>query len=362
MGAVLCAAFYITVYFTAEAPKSGSLEWIGMYEKPALTRQGLLHRLKWLDVLWCFLMGLLSLSLYTLACAMVDVSMLRTSLSSGWLFLCAAPGALMAMIAYLLGKLLSGRFLGGLMPVLFLGFSNLLNVLNLSGILLLACFVLVLVFLTGKGFWAWLCLVLSGILLALAAWMQPTCIFFALPWLGTVLFAEILRMKEEDALPWHLILALLAALLSVGVTVTAVHFPLAAPDLTAALKTPGNYALFWQKLIVAVSAKLFGSFVLSPILLLPSASLLLAGVVMAVGAVNRRQTFGVPMLLWMVFGLAISILYPTASSLFLSLAVLTWLFARVSARGYRGAAIVTGLIPTVISALIMILTIWRYVL
>ena len=361
-GTALCIAFYIAVYFTAEAPKTGTLEWIDLYSAPQMTRQGVLHRLKWLDILWCFLMGLMAFGLHLSFGACVDVSMVRTSLASGWAFLTALPAVLAVMAAYLLGKLLSGRFLGGFLPALLLGCGSLISLYFAETLLMLGCLLLVLVFFTGKGFWAWLCLVLSGMLLALSTWFHPTYIFFLLPWLGTVLFAEILRMKREDASFWHLLLAVLAALLSVGVTVAIVHFPLYAADLSAALKTPGCYFMFWLQLVISIPAKFLAAPEVSPILLLPSAALLLSGVVMAIGAVKKHHTLGVLMLLWTGFGLILAVCFPYACPIFLPILVLAWLVSRIYARGYSSAATITGLMPTVISLLMTILTLWRYVL
>lgn len=359
MGSVLCVAFYLYAYFAAENPHKGTLEWISMQEKPALTRQGILHRLKWLDILWSFLMGLMAQMLCLGLAACVDVAMMRTSLASGHLFLATLPMVLSAIAAYLLGKLLSGRFVGGMLPALFLCLHLPISISPAEALLLLVCVLTLLGHFTGKGFFAWLCLVLSGIMLGLSTWGQPLYIFFALPWLGTVLLGEILRTKQEDMSPWHLILTLLAAVLSLGITIAIVHFPLYAADLSAALKTPGCYAMFWLQLVITIPAKFFAAPDFYLPLLLPSATLLLAGVAMAVGAAKRHHALGIVMLLWTVFGLLLAVFFPSAHPTFLSVWVLAWLVSRIDKRGYRGAALVTGLVPAVLSLFMTFLTMWR---
>lgn len=359
-GAMMCAAFYLYIYFTAEAPRKGTLEWIALYEKPHLCRKGLLHRLKWLDLLWSFLMGLMAFGLYVGFGACVDASMVRASLSSGWAFLTALPAVLAVMASYLLGRLLSGRFLGGFLPALFLSCSILLSLYAVETLLMLGCLLTLLGYFCGKGFWAWLCLVISGILLGLGASISPLNIFLLLPWLGTVLFSEILRFKREDAGIWHTILAPVVGVLAVLLTITVVNFPLhIVTDLRAALKTPGYYLWFWLQLVITIPARLFAAPDISPALLLPSATLLLAGVAMAVGAVKRHHTLGIVVLLWTVFGLLLAVFFPSAHPMFLSVWVLAWLVSRIDARGYRSAALVTGLVPAVLSLFMTFLTIWR---
>lgn len=357
VGAALCAALHIWAYFTAEAPHSGSLEWISLYEKPKMTRQ-ILCRLRWLDLLWSFLLFLLATILYAAPMVLTDVTLLQ----SGWLLLASLPTALSAAGAYLLGKSLSGKFFVGLLPMLLVTFSAFGSYFNAETCLMLLCLLLTLVYLSGRGFWAWLSLIFSGILLGITTWLTPLFVFFALPWLGTVLFAEILRMKQEDTSPWHLILALLAASTALDLTITVLHFPLAAPDLVQALQTPAYYTLFWKQLAMLLPRKLFRAGDLSVTLPLPSAALLVAGVVMGVGATAKKHTLGVVLLLWSVTGLALWILFPSVFPYFLPALTLAYLATRLHIRECGAAAWIVGLIAPIITLITAILTIWRYVL
>ena len=358
VGAVLCVAFYLYVFFTAEKPRKGTLEWVEMYEKPKMTRQGLMQKLDWMDLVWCGLMILLFYGIGIGLGACVDVSMLRASLSSGSFLLNLLPTVTSGLLAYLLGRLLSGKVWVGLFPAFFLTLAAIPGDRVMESLLLLGCLVLLLAHFGGKGFGAWLSLVLSAVLLALAAWFSPVLIFLAVPWLGTVLFGEILRMKREDASLWHLILALLAAVLSLGIAITVLNFPLFAADLLQAIKIPGNYVIFWRRLFLSLPTGLFSfANAAALVLTLPVTCLLTAGVVIAIGGM-RRRVFAVILLLWTASALIMTILFPGISLPSVAAVVLTFLVSRIRSRGYTGAAVVTGFVPVVISASVMILMLY----
>lgn len=356
VGSVLCVAFYLYVYFAAEKPRKGTLEWIEMQEKPQMTRQGLLQKLKWTDILWCALTILLSYGVSIGLSACVDISILKTSLSSGTLLLTLLPLALTAALAYLLGRLLSGKVLVGLFPAVFLMFCVMLNSRSMESLLLLGCLLLLLAHFNGKGFGAWLSLVLSAVLLASAAWFTPALIFFAIPWLGTVLFGEILRIRQEDVSLWHLIFTLLAAVLSLGVAITVLNFPLFATDLPQAMKVPGCYTIFWQKFFATLPMEFLSvTDDMALVLTQPAACLLLAGVVIAVGGVCRRQTSAVILLLWTGAALVLAVLFPAIPLYPMAALVLAYATSRIHRRNYPGAAYTVACVPIILTLISTIL-------
>lgn len=361
-GAMMCAAFYLYIYFTAEAPRKGTLEWIALYEKPHLCRKGLLHRLKWLDLLWSFVAALLSLGIFLGITACINPSLLQGMLLP--LILSALPTVLCAVLAYLMGKLFSGKVLYSLLAAVFLTFCRILApTRSEDAAFLLGAVLLLLTYFTGKGFAAWLSLILSGILLGLGASISPLNIFLLLPWLGTVLFSEILRFKREDAGIWHTILAPVVGVLAVLLTITVVNFPLhIVTDLRAALKTPGYYLWFWLQLVITVSANLLAETGQDPTMLLPAAALLPVGVIVAAHTARTQHALGVITLLWVSTGLAMAVLFPVTFPYFLSVLALCWLVTRIDVRGYKTAAWVTAAFPAGLSLIMILFAIWRYVL
>ena len=354
IGSVLCAAFYLYVYFAAETPRKGTLEWVEMYEKPKMTRQ-FAKPFRWWDSLWALLALVLACGFHLGVGACVDPGMLRTSLLSGYFLLSLLPVALAAAAAYLTAKLLTGNVLLSLLSALLLPCS-------LAGAdalpFVLGSFLLLLLQISACGWKSWLFLVLSALLLAAGTYGDPALFLLALPWLGCILAGEALRIRDDEAGPWHLILSLLtfAATLAVGAMAANIpNYLQFFQNREGLIFADGNlYAMFWMRLLGHLQMPGAESLLPTEI---PSLTVALAAVVYLADSLRRRRDLSaLALLLLTVFAIVLRFLYTAAALEAAAVLALAYLANRIRIRNFPGAAVVVALVPILITLTGTILT------
>lgn len=354
IGSVLCAAFYLYVYFAAETPRKGTLEWVEMYEKPKMTRQ-FAKPFRWWDSLWALLALVLACGFHLGVGACVDPGMLRTSLLSGYFLLSLLPVAMAAAAAYLTAKLLTGNVLLSLLSALLmpcsLAYSD-------AAPFVLGSFLLLLLQISACGWKSWLFLVLSALLLAAGTYGDPALFLLALPWLGCILAGEVIRIWDDETGPWHLILSLLtfAAVLSVGAMAANIpNYLQFFQNREGLIFADGNlYAMFWMRLLGHLQMP--GAESLPPTEL-PSLTVALAAVVYLADSLRKRRDLSaLALLLLTVFAIVLRFLYTGAILAPAAVLALAYLTNRIRIRNFPGAAVVVALVPILITLTGTILT------
>lgn len=362
IGAALCVAFYLYISFAAETPRSGTLEWISMEDKPKMTRK-ILHKLKWTDILWGFLTMVLACGINIALAACVDYHMLSASLASGWFLLSLVPMATAAALIYLAARQLTASpVLSALASLASSCAVSFISVSSGSGgpLLALCSFLLLMLWLGSNSFVSWLCLVLSALCLAGSTYFGTTLFLLVLPWLGTVLLGEILRMKQEDLSPWHLVLSLLtgAVVLWLGVTACSIpaYLSLFRIPLPQAFLDGNFYLLFWMQLLGTLQIPTFSVSML--LFDLPALCLAVSAIVLLSHGVRmRHDATALCLLLWLTVSLAVYLLYTPAAPLYPMVALsMAYMTNRIRIRLNAGVAVIVAIVPILVTFTTTILT------
>lgn len=364
VGAVLCVAFYLYVFFTAEKPRKGTLEWIAMEEKPQMTRLSL-HKLKPWDILWCAVsIAMVAASQYGILS--VYANRQSFNLWSANIFVnYVLPQTLTALLVYTFSKLLTGNVfcsvLGAAMLAFVLPVGNEYLVLNrMSSVFIIAAGLFLYIWFACDHITAWCVLVLSAVLLGLGTYLFPPVILCAIPWLIVVLIGEAIRINKEDVSPAHLLLTLLVGIGALYLTATLVQLPMylqqAGAFHAADLISPQLHSVLWQRLQAVWQDQRYDLFFISDF---SSVMLGIAFIFFSCFHCSSSTDHNWIPLMWTLLALLALMFSPLDFIVPQSGIILAYLISRLFRRNYPGAAYVVGPIPVLLTLIPTIYTLWR---
>lgn len=337
------AVVWMILCLHAEQPKSGTLEWIALYDKPLWHYDAPPSKTDGFDLLWGLIPGVLYGALW---CYVALTDTYEIDAASALLTM-VLPAVLVALCAYLTARRLGAGIVTALCASLLL-----MTLANVPAMLLPTAGILLLLTLwaqNGYGVRSWLCLAGCAVLLALEVELYGS-VLLAVPLLVVVTVVLLRRFTGGECSLWRLP----ATLGFLALVYFAAEFTVCALVLRSSFPALFADAEFYGYLFAGMAPEFSfgGEWRLQQLVWfdLPHTAVVLAGIpLLAVGAFRRHDRAALYLLIWDVA--AVALWLTTYCEILPLVAMLTcaWAAQRMFIRKHRALAILTLTVPAALT-------------